>query len=155
MNQILIDRVGSLPVLHSKGIMRKTDSKKFLIRLCTKFALPVLLSQSVAQPANVNPPVSYIRFVEDLVGTAMSLETFSGTPAAWKCCMRASMRVNDKTLHPICDLVETADLDAMEKPRLIYIQLDQMRKAGQRRPQGRDQNDFAVLSGSKFLNNLV
>ena len=142
MNQILIDRVGSLPVLHSKGIMRKTDSKKFLIRLCTKFALPVLLSQSVAQPANVNPPVSYIRFVEDLVGD-------------WKCCMRASMRVNDKTLHPICDLVETADLDAMEKPRLIYIQLDQMRKAGQRRPQGRDQNDFAVLSGSKFLNNLV
>ena len=52
-----------------------------------------------------------------------------------------------KTIHPICDLVETAGLDGMVETDVDLTQLDQMRKTWQRCPPVCDQNDFAVLSG--------
>ena len=40
---------------------------------------------------------SYTRFVEVLLGAAASLETSYENPAAWKCCMRASMHAEGMT----------------------------------------------------------
>ena len=65
---------------------------------------------------------SYIRFVEDFLGAAASLETSSENPAAWRCCMKASMCAAGMTSSPRCNLVETTYLGGMayEGDELIY-----------------------------------
>ena len=52
-----------------------------------------------------------MRFFEGLLGAAVNLETSSENPAAWRCCMRASMHADGTNSHPRCNLVETAVLD--------------------------------------------
>ena len=96
-----------------------------------------------------------MQFVEDLLGAAASLEISSENPAAWK-CMRAAMRADGKTSHLRCDLVETVGLEGTKDTEVdSNTQVDQIRKPWLRQPPGGDQNDLAVLSGSKFLNDLV
>ena len=55
-----------------------------------------------------------MRFVEYLLYATARIETSSENPAAWQCCIRASLHADVVTSHPRCVLVKTTGLDGMK-----------------------------------------
>ena len=61
--------------------------------------------------SEAKPPSLYMHVCQE---SRASIETSFENPAAWKCCMKASMRADGMTSHSRCDLDETAGVDDME-----------------------------------------
>ena len=112
-------------------------------------------SCSAAQPVKRTHLLSYLWFVECLLGAAMSLETSSENPAAWSAVWEASCRRSVPLPVQGVNLAETTGLEGMGETEVVTHTAGSDAETTAETATRGDQNDLANLSGSKILNDLV